>query len=142
MAYSNDDDLLNQISFTDLARLSGDNTGSTLDEDRIGEARRNADALIDTYLSGRYNLPLDSIPEILRTISIDLIVYYLHEYKYRDSLLPTAVVALRVNAVRVLELIQKGDLMLFDAKAPLPEIISNKTGFKIFKGNKTDVFFN
>jgi hypothetical protein len=32
MAYSDDDDLLLQISFADLARLSGDDTGSAIDE--------------------------------------------------------------------------------------------------------------
>jgi phage gp36-like protein len=142
MAYSDDDDLLLQISFADLARLSGDDTGSAIDEARVSEARRNSDALIDTFLSGRYKLPLESVPEIIRTISIDLTVYFLHEYRYRDSLIPTAIIALRVNSERVLSMIQKGDLVLFESNNNPPEIISNKTGYKIFQGNKTNVFFS
>jgi len=142
MPYTTNDDLLNQMSFAELARLSGDDTGAAIDEDRIDEARRNADGLIDTFLSGRFNLPFDSVPEIIRTISIELTVYFLNEYKFRDSMLSPAVIAMKDNSLKILGLIQNGDLKILSSLTNPPEIIINKTSKKIFKGNKTDVFFS
>ncbi len=141
MSYSTNDDLLNQMSFVELARLSGDDTGAAIDGERIGEARRNADGLIDTFLNGRYNLPFESVPEIIRTISIELTVYFLNEYRFRDSMISSAVIAMKDNSLRLLGLIQSGDLKIAITGANPPEIIINKSSNKIFKGNRTDVFF-
>lgn len=142
MAYSTNEDLLNQMSFEELARLSGDDTGAAVDEDRIDEARRNADALTDTFLNGRYTLPFESVPEIIRTISIELTVYFLNEYKFRDSMISPAVIAIKDNSLKLLSLIQNGDLKIATTGTNPPEIITNKSNNKIFKGNRTDVFFS
>ena len=61
MAYSIYDDLLFEFSKSELAILTGDPTGTTVDIDRVNFARVSADTMIDTYLWGVYDVPFDEI---------------------------------------------------------------------------------
>ncbi len=129
MAYSELSDLLKEFNYDELAKLSGDSSGQLINEERINYAINNADAVIDSYLYGRYIIPLtEPVDNIIRKISVDLAIFHLYEYIYRYGSVPASTTWRRINAFKMLKDIQKGDLILQLAESvfPPPPIISNK----------------
>lgn len=131
MAYSTDDDFLKEISQSDLARLTGDNTAQNVDYGRITYARMNADAVIDSYLVGRFKTPLsEPVDGIIKKLSLDLTVANLFEYSYFKTAIPNTIVWRRINALKMLKDLQSG-VMSIQAAIPgttaSPGIRSNKS---------------
>ena len=130
MPYSSDDDLLNEFSLTDLAKLSGDITGTEIKTDRTDYARSNADAIIDAYLYSRYDVPFsEPIDPIIKKISIDVTVANLFDYNYSRSAVPNTIVWRKLNAIRMLKDIQSGKVSLSIANPVTtahPFILSNR----------------
>jgi len=131
MQYSRDYDLLNEMSTSELAKLTGDPAGVTIDEDRIYWARFNADTIIDAYLYGRYKVPFgEPYDELLVYMSKELTIVNLYEYSYSKSLLPSSIYSRKLNVLGLLKNLQKGLIKLmvppgFDKN--VSPIISNKS---------------
>mgnify|MGYP000921617294 FL=1 len=130
MPYSSDDDLLNEFSLTDLAKLSGEMTGTEINTDRTDYARSNADAIIDAYLYSRYDVPFsEPIDPIIKKISIDVTVANLFDYNYSRSAVPNTIVWRKLNAIKMLKDIQSGKVSLSIANPGTtahPFILSNR----------------
>lgn len=145
MNYSSDADLVKEMSNTELAILSGDDDGLVLDLDRIAQARLMGDSLIESTLRGRYGISPPAGDNILKTVSIDLTVYYLNEYRYRDSVIPPGAIRRRMNALETLEKIKNGELVIDGYSAGLnspPLILSNNNDKeRYFDKNTLDSFF-
>jgi len=80
VAYSTLSDLKLQISEAFLAELT-DDSGSdppVVDEDVINRAIADADAVIDGYCESSYTVPFDSVPYLIRKISVDISIYNLY----------------------------------------------------------------
>ncbi|PIQ23503.1 DUF1320 domain-containing protein [bacterium (Candidatus Blackallbacteria) CG17_big_fil_post_rev_8_21_14_2_50_48_46] len=74
MSYATPEDLI----AASPAHLVADLTGTTEpDEVAIARALADASAEIDSYLAARYFLPLGTVPENLRRVSIDIALYRL-----------------------------------------------------------------
>lgn len=144
MAYSSDSDLLKEFSNAELARLTGDSTGTTVDSTRTSHARAMADALIDSYLKGRYSTPLaEPVDALINKISTDLTVANLYDFQYANSSVPNAVVWRKIGAVGQLKDLRKGVLVLQIATPgtnAAPLIISNKSGDRLFGEDVLDKF--
>ena len=130
MAYSTNNDLLNEYSQSELAILTGDPAGQTINEDRIDYARSNADALIDAYLYGRFDVPFtDEIYPIIKKISVDITIALLYEIAYSRTTVPSTITWRKINAVKMLKDMQQGFVSIMGTtpavNAP-PPIISNK----------------
>jgi phage gp36-like protein len=147
MSYSIDDDLLFEFSESELAVLTGDPTGSTIDWDRIQFARINADSTIDTYLWGVYSVPFTGEPvyPLIRKLSVDLTVIFLYEIAYKNSSLPNTVVWRRIYAFKMLKDLRDGNITILDLEhstSPPDTIISNKSGVqRIFSDDVLDKFY-
>lgn len=50
----------------------------TIDTSAIERAIADADALIDGYLSARYQLPLAAVPALIKTLSLTIAIYKAH----------------------------------------------------------------
>ncbi|NIZ12903.1 gp436 family protein [Phaeobacter sp. HF9A] len=78
------------ISLTDRDEIA---TGA-VDQDTVDQAIADADALIDGYLKGRYQLPLSDVPAQVAAMSRAISIWNLHVYDapkqieagYRDAL--------------------------------------------------------
>jgi phage gp36-like protein len=131
MAYSLDSDLLKEFKESDLAKLTGDPTGTTVDNSRIAYARINAEALIDSYLSGRYDVPFASpIDPVVAKLSLDLTVANLYDYANHRTSVPNTVVWRKLNAMQLLKEIQRGNVFLntgVTLSGKENAILSNKT---------------
>lgn len=131
MAYSSDSDLYKEFSESDLAKLTGDSTGNTVNSSRISYAVINADAMIDSYLFGRYSVPFSApIDPIITKLSVDITVSNLYEYANHRTSIPNTIVWRKLNALRLLKDIQAGvvSIVTEDTSSGLDNaIVSNKT---------------
>lgn len=83
MGYCTKTDILMQIPETVIARLTDDSGGTPpiVDDDKVSRAIADADAQIDSYCESSYTVPFDSIPDLIRKISVDISIYNLYSRK-------------------------------------------------------------
>lgn len=119
-------------SFADLKELSPELTLLQLADDEVAgmfqvsppnpayrrllTAISDADMMIDSYLRGRYDLPLVSTPAEINRISAQLAMCNLYARRREDAL-PDGIVQRRKDAVEWLKNIQKGIAVLDVAAA-------------------------
>jgi phage gp36-like protein len=77
--YSSKEYFLNRIDQTELSKLTKSNDAN------LNSAISTADSLIDSYLSAVVPVPLNFVPDIIKQISYDIAVFYLHDrIQYKD----------------------------------------------------------
>ncbi len=78
MPYCTLEDLIKTLPEERVIELSDDSdTPTSVNEDNINEVIAKADGDIDGYIGGRYSLPLTTVPQKIKDISVDLAIYYL-----------------------------------------------------------------
>lgn len=112
MDYCTSDDIEIQIGKNSLVQLTNDdNTQQTVDSVVVEEALIYSSTLIDGYLRGKYNLPLNTQFPLLRVIAIDICIYRLYSRRiYTD--MPETISENYKNAIRTLEQLKKGVITL------------------------------
>lgn len=111
-AYIDLEYLLGAITQRELRELTSDD-GKALTEADVTRKIEAASDEADTYLRGRYALPLSEVPATLKIIVRDITVYRL--YSNRPTAEPPKIVAdLYAAATRKLEKIAGSDLLLFE----------------------------
>lgn len=78
MAYSIQDDILNQLDEDTLIQLTDDEGVGSVDATVVARAIADADATIDAYCQSRYTVPLDPVPDKIRQVSVDIAIYNLY----------------------------------------------------------------
>lgn len=112
MRYCNRSDIGNAIPELTLVQLSNDDPAAMQpNESVIEEAVRQAEELVDGYLRGRYDLPLDPVPTVLRDAVVYLARHWLYQRRPEGSL-PDAVKDSRKDTIKLLESIRDGGLTL------------------------------
>lgn len=108
MPYCTLDDLKSSAVEATLVQLTDDDASTgEIDHTKVAEAIAYADQLIDGYLRGRYTLPLNPVPGVIKNISVDLAIFHL--YARRPELEMTEAQMFKYkNSVKLLEQIQKG----------------------------------
>ena len=133
MSYSDIDDLRKEINEDDLARLTGDIDGLTVNEERITTALKKAFDVINNYLRGRFTVPLiEPIDPIINCISTDLTFAYLYESTYATGSVPSTIVWRKIMTLKMLKDLRSGQYTLDPAYnqegESQPQILSNKSG--------------
>lgn len=133
MDYCTSDDIEIQIGKNSLVQLTNDdNTQQTVDSVVVEEALIYSSTLIDGYLRGKYNLPLNTHFPLLRVIAIDICIYRLYSRRiYTD--MPETISENYKNAIRALEQLKKGVITLETS-----ESIEVKTSGE-YRTNKTEL---
>lgn len=112
MHYCTRADIGKAIPELTLIQLSNDDPTAELpDESVIEDGVRQAEELVDGYLRGRYDLPLDPVPSVLR----DAVVYLARHWLYQrrpEGALPEAVKDSRKDTLKLLESIRDGVVTL------------------------------
>ena len=114
MAYCTQNDLLTLIPQQELAELTTD-SGDTPDSQVVAEAIQRAEAEIDSYLGMRYGLPLTSVPDQVKGLSMDMALYHLYS---RRSVAPAVRLQKYEAAVAFLKLLAAGEAVLEEAGDP------------------------
>ena len=106
MAYCTLDDIKRQLPEAVVMSLTDDSVTGSVDEGVVAEAIADADAEINAWMGGRYQVPFSPVPDVIRKISIDIAVYNLESRRDGD---PPEVRKDRYrNAVKLLESIARG----------------------------------
>lgn len=112
MRYCTRQDIGQAIPEVTLLQLSNDDPAAEQpNESVIEEAVRQAEELVDGYLRGRYVLPLDPVPTVLR----DAVVYLARHWLYQrrpEGAVPDAVKDSRKDTIKLLETIRDGVVTL------------------------------
>lgn len=112
MRYCTRADIGSAIPEITLIQLSNDDPAAEQpNENVIGNGVRQAEELVEGYLRGRYNLPLDPMPTVLR----DAVVYLARHWLYQrrpEGVLPDAVKDSRKDTIKLLESIRDGVVTL------------------------------
>jgi len=77
MAYCTYSDLEMRLTAADLAALADHDGDGAADSDVVERAVADAGALIDSYLSVKFSVPVSPVPDVLRTCAVNLAVYFL-----------------------------------------------------------------
>ena len=77
MAYATKQDLQKRLTDVKLVQLTDFAHSGAMDEARITAALHAAGSLIDSYVAGRYTLPL-TVSDQVKDLSVDLAIYKLH----------------------------------------------------------------
>lgn len=136
-AYSAAADINNWIPAEVVRQLTDDNDTGNTDVEKLNDCIRRAGAYIDSWLIGRYDVPVPApIPDMINDISTKLTIYYL----YKRSLaltIPDPIADDYKTACRTLVDIQRGRVNPFPV-AENPVIFrSNKTGIDMATATMT-----
>ena len=137
MAYSTQDDLLEQITEAELIELTDDAGDGEVDSEVVARAIADADATIDAYCQGRYGVPLSPVPAMIRAVSVDMAIYNLLSRKNEE--VPKVRDDRNRNAVRFLERVAEGKIRLgasTPAQANTEHSVSIESGGRIFTRRK------
>ena len=78
MSYITLQDLQDELGESDLAKLSGDPDGETVNEARIQGVIENAQGVFEGYIRGRYSLPVPTTP-LVKQLNKKIAIYELYE---------------------------------------------------------------
>lgn len=110
--YCTAEDLEIQLGKEPLIQLTNDNCEqNSIDAVVCEEAILYSSTLIDGYLRGRYNLPLNTQFPLLRVVAMDLSAYRLYSRRIMTDI-PEVVCDAYKNAIKTLENLQKGIITL------------------------------
>ena len=109
--YCTQEDIEKQVTTPTLIQLTSDNSQDAVDETVTFEAILYSSTLIDGYLRGRYELPLNTRLPLLRIIAIDLSIYRLYSRRLQAEM-PESILGQYKESIKTLEKIQKGTIAL------------------------------
>lgn len=120
MSYCVKEDLLKLVSAEELAQLSDLENSGAVDENVVDASIETADALIDSYIAGRVsNVPLDSVPVIIKKISAKLALCELYSNRL-NRVLPEGLGEMRKNALEILENLKNGKIKIMTDEGCVP----------------------
>lgn len=113
MAYSTLNDLLASLPEETVIELSDDSEEpASVDEDIVNELIEKADNRINGYLRGRYDIPLDPVPDEIKDMSVDLTAYFLYSRRATGKGVPKEIEDKYRDAIKLLTDIQAGRFTL------------------------------
>jgi len=112
--YCSHADILAQISPEVLIQLTDDANTGVADGTKVTQAIETADAEIDGYCAGRYNVPFSPVPPVIKGLAVEIAVYYL----YKRRTIPERIETSYDKAVARLKDISKGIMSLGVAPPP------------------------
>lgn len=90
--YASQQDMIDRFGEDELIQLTDRNGTGEIDSDVLDRSIADAAAEIDSYLGGRYTLPLTAVPQVLVRVCADIARYRLYDAQ------PTDLVASRYKA--------------------------------------------
>lgn len=79
MPYATQADLEQRYGIDELERYAFDSDLEQIDTDRVDQALTDASDIIDTYIAGLVQLPLENPPNVLQTICCDIARFRLQD---------------------------------------------------------------
>ena len=132
MSYCDLDDLIAALNEQTIIDLSNNDPSPSVNQDNIDEAIGKAEREINGYLRGRYILPLDTIPEDVKDIAVDIALYYLYK-RVPDEITEEIVNSYKLRIARLKD-IKDGNFLL---DIPVEGPSNSETGGAGIRVNKS-----
>ena len=84
MAYCTKQNMVDRFGLEELIQLTDQANTGVVDDNVLNMAINDASGLIDSYLAGRYSIPLATIPSAINRIACDLTRYWLYDDAVTD----------------------------------------------------------
>lgn len=110
-----------RISEATLIALTDDAGLGIVDEETAAGVISGSDALIDSYLRGRLQLPLIPVPDLIPELALDIYAYGFYSLKPTFEM-PKTISERYAATLKTLQLIQKGDVKLGAAEIVTPTV--------------------
>lgn len=138
------DDILERISESELIGLTNDEGGDTVDTSVVDRAIADAGSLVDGYCQSRDLLPFQSVPPLIRMVTVDLAVFNLFSRRTHIDV-PDGVKARQKQAVDTLKQIQAGKIPVVDGSGETvgsdePETIQVAANDALFSKEELDKY--
>jgi phage gp36-like protein len=130
MAYATEANLQSRFGTQEIADLLDRDNNSTADTNALSSAQEDTDAIIDGYISGRYDTPLDPVPNVIVNIAANIVRYTLW-----GNNAPEEVRKRYEDSIKTLKDIQSGKFSL-----PADTTASESTGGIIYSSTYTRKF--
>ena len=108
--YISNFEIINELTHQGLAILTGDPTGTNINQQKVDAAILYASNIIDVYCYARYEVPLSPVPMIILDIATSLAIYYLYVFEKRDDLITAVIIYRKLDAFKMLRDIAEGRL--------------------------------
>lgn len=79
MTYAVKQDMIDRLGSEELAQITDRENAEVIDDQVLGVALADADATINSYIEGRYTIPLSTVPHVLVAAAVKLARYQLHD---------------------------------------------------------------
>lgn len=140
MSYAAQTDMVSRFGNDEVVALTDRSMAGVIDATVLGDALDAAAAQIDTYLSGRYALPLQIVPKYLVTVCCDIARYQLCVGGTRGT---EEIETRNKDAIRFLELAASGKVTL--GVTPVGQVETSNTiafndGSRIFSHQDRGAF--
>lgn len=113
MSYATQTHLEDAFGSAEIKQVADRDLSGTADPAFIAAALARADAVIDSYLAGRYAIPIAPVPPVIVAVACDLARYYLY-----DDAAPERVSKDHADAIAWLKAAAHGDVILIGAAGP------------------------
>jgi phage gp36-like protein len=129
MAYATIADVKNRLPEEWITQLTDDNQTDSIDTEKANDCLRYGQDLIDSYLRGRYSVPLapGNIPDMIRDMNTHLAIYHL----FTRSLVVTVPEPIKLEyeeTIKLLKEIQRGKMSPFEVSSNPAWVVSNHGG--------------
>lgn len=130
MAYSTQLDLEAKVELSLLVQLTDDNKSGSLNPIFITKAISGADAVINSYLRGKYVVPLSPVPEVINELSSDIALFNLYSRRSAYFELPKSLSDKYKTAISMLKDMRDGkqDLGVEPPPPPSEAIVAEVSG--------------
>lgn len=108
--YCTKSDLEKRIDPQLLRALADDDGDGLADEEVVNAAIEDAGEIVDVYLRARYSVPLEPVPEAVRSITAAMAIYFL--LTRRREIVPEEHQKRYESAVRLLDHLARGEIAL------------------------------
>ncbi len=112
MSYIDIDDLTSLVPEEIILQLTDDNCTGDITTSTVDEVITEACEVVDGYLRGRYSLPFEKTPTLVKQQAKQIARYMLYERRPEGYDLPEAVVRGQKDAYKMLGLIRDGQVSI------------------------------
>ena len=110
MPYCTQEDIVEQLPLVDLIGLTDDDGIGVVDTSVVDRAIADGETEIDAYCQGRYTVPFDPVPAVVRRLCVDLAINNLFARRGIDP--PEVRKDKLRNAIRFMEKVASGQIAL------------------------------